>query len=221
MLLKRAYGYRLHIPPIYSQRKVVKPESCLYNFLYSPGERYHYKRIQLNLASYDYYAHTELVMRGFLTKEILFESTDSWSYIHVSNPKSDKLCLLLRKLNPKITAILSILYGKRDDFLELVPVEALNQFFPQYEFETFINLLNPCCEIIKVANDNSDSCSLVSNVFHNDYYLRRFISNACFYLEDVVENYEKVKTFLFRVPKPELSQMLTFICKYLIKQNNE
>lgn len=213
MLLRKQYGYRLLIPPVYYSKQLIKKNSCIERFLYAVNDTNYYQSIPLNLSSYNYYSKTELVLRGCLTKERIYSTIDDWSYIQIKDPLSDKLCLKLRQLNPQPTTLTKLILGKKDGFLDLVPLQTLHQFYPHLSLETLQNQIQEHCNFISKEKLASSSASIIDYVITNEYYLKRFTDCHCFYLEDVIANIEKVKNIIFRISKPEISYILDFACK--------
>lgn len=218
VVFRKSFNFYLHLPIAYYSRDTVLDSPFMLDFLYDRSEADHYSNFPLIYSFDQYYSHVECVMRGFLVREALFELVDSWHYIQTQDKiNANKLCTQLIRMKPYFSGLTDLLYGKKDSFLHNVPLETLHQFFEQYSFDEFVNLIKPYCEIVDANHFTEKKFSLISYVFSNEYLINRSIKANCIYLEDLLENATLCESILERLNKPELAYILNYFLHFINK----
>lgn len=206
MLLKKQYGYRLHIPPIFTTKHILQEIELLQPFLYDAHATYYYQKFQLNLSESAYFRHTEFVLRGLLTTAYLFENIKSWSYFTVHNPEGLEISNNLLYLKSDIPHFDQTIRHQKNKFFKYIPLQALQQFFPNLSFSKIEEALLDHGHFLPLSHHTKTS--LLSSLLQNQNFLKQLKASSCFFLEDLADQYDKFSPHLSRISKDELTHLL-------------
>lgn len=203
-------GYSFYIPlSLLNKRDLLKHEEFA-DMLYNSIGVFKYPKTRQ-----EYLNYYEFVMRGFFVTNNLLEKSQEWHYISIdSDTKSNAFCsklLMLKPINAKFT---DSLYGKKDSYLNGVPVECLYQYFENISFEKFFKICGEYAQIRSVEYLKSQSLSIVTEIMTKKYMVERLISRKIFYLEDLLETKQFFMTLCERMTKKELQMTQRFLLSY-------
>lgn len=220
VVIRKNFNFCLHIPISYYSKAKVEDQPFLFEYLYKPDSERYYRNLKYVYSLDQYYYEVESVIRGILVKEPLLDSVESWRYIRITSTKnSNQLCNKLLSLNSFSSSFNDLLYGKKDIFLNNVPVDCLHQYFYGVSMDNFIEEISPYCEIVDEEYFRSKRLSLIGEVYSDRYIVDRFQREDCFYLEDVFFNRKIFDSILQRLKKTEVSYTLTYFIYLLNKLN--
>lgn len=213
MLLKKQYGFRLHLPPIYSNKNMLLEFRFLHAFLYNPQHPKYFRKIQLNLSEKSYFQHTEIVLRGLLTTSKFYQELASWIYFKVHTPKGQELSQALLDLKSDFSCFNQLIRHQPNRFFNHIPLHALHQFFPHMNLDQIKATLSPHGHFTNINQQNQSS--LLSSIIQNHSLLQKLKEASCFYLEDLAAQYPRFSTQLNRINKDELIHLLTALLSLL------